>query len=112
MSNSSYQKGKRLEKKAEAWLQVLDPSCHRSFMSRGADLTFQWMLRFWKGSCKSYAKGKMRYRLIRDELETHDFCITQEDGDPFPMYHAWMPKQIEMLGKAEAEDATYLGDVA
>ena len=105
MPNRNYLKGKRLEKDTEAWLQLLDPECKRSFMSRGADLLFRWLRRLWKGSCKSGKRGTISLAKIRKELEDYDFCVTKESYvDPFPMFHIYAPKFAEMLGIAEQED--------
>ncbi len=104
MPNPAYQKGKRLEVKTKAWFSTLDPGCLRSFMSRGADVTFQWLLRLWTISCKSGRPKSISLGKIKGELETYDICVTNEDHDPFPVVHIYMPKFIEILGRAEAHD--------
>jgi hypothetical protein len=109
MPNANYLKGVRLENKLKAWLSPLDPACHRNFMSRGADVIFRWLLRLWSWSCKSGKRGSISMAKIRAELETHDGCCTYEThADPFPMVHLYVPKFVEMLGRAEAEDFTFL----
>lgn len=112
MSHPSYAKGYRHERKCQAWLVTIG-ECVRSMMSRGADLILVFALRRWSVSCKCRAKGKLTYRLIKKELETHDICMTGEDYDPFPMVHMYAPKYVEMMGKAEAKDFSELnGDAA
>jgi hypothetical protein len=101
--NSSYQKGKRLEVKAAAWLSTLDPQCKRSFMSRGVDIAFRWLLRTWSVSCKCGQVKSISLGKIKKELENHDFCITHEDRDPFPIVHGYLPKFVEVLGRSEME---------
>lgn len=112
MPNPSYQKGYRFERKCQAWLVHLG-ECVRSMMSRGADLVLTFLLRRWTVSCKCGARGRISYRIIKQELETHDICMTGEDRDPYPMVHLYAPKFIELLGKAEAKDFAALnGDEA
>ena len=103
MSHPSYAKGASFERKCQAWLVHLG-ECVRSTMSRKPDLTLTASFRRWAVSCKKIAKGKMRYRVIRTELEDHDICMTAEDYDPFPMVHMYAPKFIELCAKAAAQD--------
>lgn len=102
MSHPSYASGYRHEKRCQAWLVHLG-ECIRSMMSRGADLILTKNLRRWTVSCKCGAKGKIRYATIREELETHDLCMTATKGDPFPMVHIYAPKFIEICGGEKAE---------
>ena len=104
---NKYQKGKRLEVRVRAWLRSLDPDCARSMLSRGADLTFLWLLRVWTVSCKSgkHGTGAVAMNKIKAELEDHDLCITHEDRDAFPMVHIYLPKFVEILGRSETESA-------
>lgn len=112
MSHPSYAKGYRHERKCQAWLVHLG-QCTRSMMSRGSDLTLTFLNRMWTVSCKCGAKGRIRYKTIKEELEQHDICMTGEDRDPFPMVHLYAPKFIELCGKAEARDFAELnGDAA
>jgi predicted oxidoreductase len=98
-----YLKGKRLEVTAREWLRALDPGCDRAFMSRGVDVTFQWLLRMWSISCKCGKQKSISLGKIKGELEDHDICITHEDRDSFPLVHIYLPKFVEILGRSEGE---------
>lgn len=103
MSHPSYAKGYRFEKKVQAWLVHIG-ECTRSMMSRGADLTLVRNFARWKVSCKCRAKG---LKFIGDQLEEHDIFAFGADRE-IPIVAMHLPKFIELVGKAEAEDVDLL----
>lgn len=100
MSHPSYAKGYRFEKKVQAWLVHLG-RCIRSMMSRGDDLTLLFANRNWSVSCKCRAN---KFKFIYDELENADIVALGADRQ-FPIIAMLAPKFIELVGKAEAQDA-------
>jgi hypothetical protein len=76
-----YKKGYRHENNERKfwlpWFGRFGDGCRRSFLSRGADITFfDHLFRRWKVSCKV----KKLPKWIWDELENHDVVSVKQDG--------------------------------
>lgn len=101
MSHPSYAKGYRFERRAMEWFSKLG-TCSRSMMSRGADLTLIRNFQRWKISCKCREKDPSKF--ISDQLEIHDLVVWGWDRS-IPVVAMHLPKFVELVGRAEAEDA-------
>jgi predicted transcriptional regulator len=79
MPNRSYEKGRRFENHVAKFFRGIFGHfgvANRSFMSRGADVTFvDYLLRVWRVSCKCMKLPKK----IWDELESHDIVAIHQD---------------------------------
>jgi hypothetical protein len=82
MPNRNYEKGRRFETVVAKLFRPFFGrfgDCERSFMSRGADVTFvDFLLRVWRVSCKC----KKLPKWIWDELEKHDIAAVHQDYKP------------------------------
>ena len=105
MSHPSYAKGYRFERRTQAWLVHLG-HCTRSMMSRGADLTLLRHLRNWTISCKCRKDDPCKF--ISGQLENHDAVVWGWDRS-IPIIAMHLPKFVELVGQAEAQDHQELG---
>jgi hypothetical protein len=97
-----YKKGYRHENNERKfwrhWFGSFGDGCNRSFLSRGADVSFfDYLLRRWKVSCK--VKNPALPKWMWKELETHDILSIKEDGK-LPVRLILESKLEELLTKA------------
>ena len=97
--NASYNKGARFENKMRDSFSKLGP-CKRSFMSRGADLIWEFLFRRWSVSCKCKKNG---YRSLYKELETYDILCLGADRE-IPIVAMLEPKFVELVGQTQARE--------